>query len=68
MTGSYDNTAKVSGKGKEEGRERERGKERKGGRKERDKIFICIIIIINFKTDLGSSWLDSFKNTRRPRK
>ena len=23
MTGSYDNTAKVSGKGKEEGRERE---------------------------------------------
>ena len=62
MTGSYDNTAKVSGKGKEEGRERE------GGRKERDKVFICIIIIINFKIDLGSSWLDSLKNTRRPRK
>ena len=37
MTGSYDNTAKVSGKGKEEGREREGERER--GRKERDKIF-----------------------------
>ena len=32
MTGSYDNTAKVSGKGKEEGRERERKGEK--GRKE----------------------------------
>ena len=32
MTGSYDNTAKVSGKGKEEGRERERKGRKEGER------------------------------------